>query len=93
VIPYVIQLAAEYVIEITAAIRAAFTRLAAGSPHRTAYARFAAENPAFIARASARAISYWNEYYRRQYPSVASYPGHAFFTELKAAAREYATAS
>ena len=88
---YVVQLAGEYVIEITAAIRAAFSELAtAGTPHRAAYGRFAAANPGFTGLARARAISYWNQCYRRQYPVLASYPGHAFFAELKAAAREHA---
>jgi hypothetical protein len=39
-----------------------------------------------------RVVSYWNEYYRRKYPSIAGYPGHRLMARLETAEREYAAA-
>jgi hypothetical protein len=67
--PYVVALLGEYVVEIAWKIEAAL----AGAP-LTTYAAFARQNPAFMATTTRRAISYWNEYYRRQYPFKDTYP-------------------
>lgn len=94
VVPYVVCLAGEYVIEIIDVIEAALTDLASpGSPQRVMYGRFAAENPAFMNLTLARAVSYWNECYRRQYPSITGYPGHRLLASLQAAGRDYAAAA
>jgi hypothetical protein len=94
VAPYIVQLAGEYVVEITRTIQAALSQLAVpGSAQHATYGRFAAQNPAFIERTCARAISYWNEHYRRQCPSLASYPARKFLTDLKAAGNAYAAAN
>lgn len=91
-VPYVIQLVGEYVVEIIEVIEAALTQLIdQGSWQQASYGRFAAENPAFIKVTQARVASYWNAYYRRQYQSIADYPGHRFMVRLETAAREYAT--
>jgi len=70
VVPFVLQLAGEYVIEIL--------QLLASHTHtlsRDEYSRFCAHNPRFIERTTSRIISYWDCYYRRQYPRFEDYPG------------------
>lgn len=85
--PYVVKLAGEYVPEV---IDATLTELATpGSPQHTAYGRFAAQNPEFTELTQARATSYWNEYHRHQYRSIASYPAHRFLIALKRARRDH----
>jgi hypothetical protein len=69
VAPFVVQLAGEYVLEIVRTV-------ADWRP----YADFAARNPAFVKRTMVRAISYWNEYYRRGYQGYRDYhdyPGYS----------------
>jgi hypothetical protein len=93
VAPYIVRLAGEYVIEITRIIQASLSQLTVpGSAQHATYGRFAAQNPAFIELTRARAVSYWNEHYRRQYPSLASYPARKILTDLKAAGYAYAAA-
>jgi hypothetical protein len=88
IVPYVVQLLGEYVIEIIKVIEASLPELAVpGSPQRTLYGRFAADNPAFINLTAARATSYWNAYYRR-YRSPADYPGRQLIEAVRAAGRE-----
>jgi hypothetical protein len=65
VVPYVIRLLGEYVVEISALI---LERLAAGSFFTTdAYAQFVRENRNFVNLTEQRAISYWSCYYRNAY--------------------------
>ena len=88
VVPYVVQLIGEYVVEIIEAVAAALPELAVpGSPQRALYGRFAADNPAFIDLTAARATSYWNEYHRR-YRSQTDYPGRQLIEAVRAAGRE-----
>jgi hypothetical protein len=55
VVPYVVQLVGEYVVEIIEVIAAALPQLTVrGSPQRALYGRFAADNPAFIDLTAAR---------------------------------------
>lgn len=92
VVPYVVQLAGEYVAEITAVIETALAELAVpGSPQQAACGRFAAQNPGFIQLTQARAVSYWNQYYRHQYRSLASYPACGLLAKVMEAGREYAS--
>lgn len=89
IVPYVVQLIGEYVVEIIEVIAAALPELAEpGSPQRNLYGRFAADNPAFIDITAARATSYWNEYYR-WYRSHADYPGRQLIEAVRAAGREH----
>ena len=106
VVPYVVQLVGEYVVEIIEVIAAALPQLTVpGSPQRALYGRFAADNPAFIDLTAARVTSYWNEYYRRwnkyyrpgghhpkRYRSAADYPGRPLIDAVRAAGREHTTA-
>lgn len=78
VAPFVIQLLGEYVIEI--AERAA-TVIA--TPPRTAFVAFLRENPDFLELTTARATSYWNEYYRKRFPLRAAYPALSALASLR----------
>jgi hypothetical protein len=75
VIPFVVQLLGEYVVEICALI---LNRLAARSSFSSlGYQQFVRANGEFIARTEQRAVSYWNCYYRdryarREYPAIAA---------------------
>ncbi|WP_395405744.1 hypothetical protein ACHMW6_03960 [Pseudoduganella sp. UC29_106] len=79
--PFVVALLGEYVVEIVQKIEIAL----AGAPLST-YAAFANQNPAFMATTRRRAISYWNQYYRRQYPLKDAYPGLLALSAIGAAA-------
>lgn len=69
VIPFVVQLLGEYVIEIVERVAANLAQLNAAQ-----LAAFAADNPGFMATTRRRAVSYWNCYHRRRYPSLSDYP-------------------
>jgi hypothetical protein len=69
-IPYVVLLAAEYVVEIVADIQVALPSLDC-----SAYANFVHENYFLMRVLRARATSYWDCYYRGNYPNQNSYPG------------------
>ena len=71
VVPFVVQLIGEYIVEIVEVIRDGL----AGRNDLDAYARFANQNPEFIELTKQHSISYWNCYYRSRYPNVAEYPG------------------
>ena len=84
VVPFVVQLVGEYVIEIIVAIRDALSDLdAPGSTQQALYGRFLAENPAFLELTSQRVASYWDCYYRSSYPSRADYPGFGVLSSLR----------
>lgn len=59
VVPYVVQLASEYVYEILVIIRQNLDQFDAGL-----YGAFFRDNPAYFAKVKQRIISYWNAYYR-----------------------------
>ena len=76
IIPFVVQLLGEYVIEICEDIRRyAETDL----PRRPEMIRvlnsFASDNPDFIVLTQQRATSYWDAYYRRPHLCRDTYPG------------------
>ena len=70
--PFILRLIGEYVVEIVISIAGA---LAADPGIRHSCVQVAAENPDFIELTRQRAVSYWDCYYRRQYPRLGSYPG------------------
>jgi len=91
VVPYVVQLVGEYVIEIILVIRDALSDLdVPGSTQQALYGRFLAENPAFLELTSQRVVSYWNCYYRSRYFIWADYPGFQLLSSLHAAALQHA---
>ncbi|WP_372346306.1 hypothetical protein [Streptomyces sp. KL116D] len=91
VVPFVVQLAGEYVVEILAAITRGLPGLAiSGSAQRRLYGEFIVRNPAFFARTERRLVSYWTCYYRWMHEAFATYPGAVLVDELRAAATEQA---
>lgn len=87
VIPFVVQLAGEYVLEIIATIQHELTELdRPGTSQHAAYGQFLARNSAFLAITGQRVASYWNCYFRSSYPERRSYPGHALLMSFQTAA-------
>jgi hypothetical protein len=84
IIPFVVQLLGEYVIEICADVER-FVResLLTRPTMRQGFAAFLADNPCYAALTERRATSYWSCYYRRQHPSRESYPGLAALAALR----------
>jgi hypothetical protein len=86
VVPFVVQLIGEYVLEIVVAIRDGLADLdLPDSPHHQAYGRFTADNPDHIHLTSQRVASYWNCYYRSRFPHL-YYPGRILIDSLQRAA-------
>lgn len=76
---FVIQLLGEYVIEVVE--RAASLIASCQKPPVLAFLR---ENLRFLDLTTARATSYWNEYYRRRFPVQAEYPALMVLANLRA---------
>ncbi|GAA3806458.1 hypothetical protein GCM10022403_045640 [Streptomyces coacervatus] len=89
VVPFVVQLAGEYVLEILEAISRGLPGLSLpGSPQRRLYGQFIAQNPAFFARTERRVVSYWSCYYRWKYGTFGTYPGCILLEAFRAAVVE-----
>lgn len=89
VVPFVVQLAGEYVLEIIEAIGRGLPGLAdPGSAQRRAYGEFIARNPAFFARTERRVVSYWSCYYHWKYRAFGTYPGSVLLEAFRAAVVE-----
>jgi hypothetical protein len=71
VAPFVLYLLGEYVVEVIEAVAASVPRTDAVTAN---YAQFCAENADFVQLVEARAISYWNCYYRQRFPDRNAYP-------------------
>lgn len=69
--PFIVQLLGEYVVEIAQVI---VTALQEG--YVAGLAQFVNDNPAFMETTRRRVVSYWDCYYRRQFPSLHYYPAH-----------------
>ncbi|MEU6415286.1 hypothetical protein [Microbispora sp. NPDC046933] len=86
VLPYVVHLVGEYVLEIVADIDAALGDLGVpGSPAHLAYSRFLTDNPRLFALMRQRVASYWACYHRGRFPRLADYPGHRLIAAMSAA--------
>jgi hypothetical protein len=93
IVPFVVQLIGEYVLEIVTAIRRELTDVDhPGAPHHQAYGRFIAANPDFLFLTSQHVASYWDCYYRNRYPHR-YYPGRILVDSLKDAAAARQSAS
>ncbi|MFH9478700.1 hypothetical protein ACH4L7_33420 [Streptomyces anulatus] len=89
VVPFVVQLAGEYVLEIIELIDRGLPGLAVpGSTQRRLYGEFIARNPAFFARTERRVVSYWSCYYRWKYGAFGTYPGCVLLEAFRAAVVE-----
>ncbi|WP_030573947.1 hypothetical protein [Streptomyces aureocirculatus] len=90
-VPFVVQLAGEYVLEILEAIGQGLPDLAVpGSARRRLYGEFIVRNPAVFARTERRVVSYWSCYYRSKYEVFDAYPGSSLMEAFRAAASEHA---
>jgi hypothetical protein len=78
VIPFVILLVSDYVVEIVSEILPVLPEL-----DHPAYADFVRRNRPAIRVLRAKATSYWNAYYRHIYPTPSSYPGLAALHQLE----------
>ncbi|NYS21152.1 hypothetical protein HFP43_32520 [Streptomyces sp. SJ1-7] len=89
VVPFVVQLAGEYVLEIIEAIGRGLPGLTVpGSAQRRLYGEFIARNPAFFARTERRVVSYWSCHYRWKYGAFGTYPGCVLLEAFRAAVVE-----
>lgn len=80
-IPFVVLLSGEYVVEIANDLLAALPDLPVEP-----YKDFVLRNRPLMRTLRARATSYWDVYYRAQYPDRLNYPGLAFVHALEALA-------
>lgn len=80
VVPFVVQLAAEYVVEILDDIRRLGRLDDPASPQSAQYRLFFAENPRFLELTRQRIISYRHCFY----PAVPDYPGAALLSSFDA---------
>jgi hypothetical protein len=89
VVPFVVQLAGEYVLEIIEAIGRGLPELAVpDSDQRRVYGEFIARNPAFFARTERRVVNYWSCYYRWKYAAFGTYAGGVLLEAFRAAVVE-----
>ncbi|MGE6515999.1 hypothetical protein [Lysinibacillus sphaericus] len=70
IIPFVIRLTGEYVIEILQTIKANLAVM-----DKVSIKQFINDNEVFYHRIEQRVISYWNCYHRREYPNENDYSG------------------
>ena len=82
--PFIVQLIGEYVVEIVEPIAQALPALAPEMQH--ALGAFVRDNPRYLNTIDSRVVSYWN-YYKREYPQRADYPGARAVAWLRALAR------
>jgi hypothetical protein len=78
VTPFTLQLLGEYVFEILVVLDKHLT-----DQHLDNYVRFIKENPKYWKQTDSRMISYWNEYYRGQYPKLKDYLGRQLADRIK----------
>ncbi|MFF3595310.1 hypothetical protein [Kitasatospora indigofera] len=91
VVPFLVQLVGEYVVEILIVICDELRDLAMpGTSSHLAYGKFIVDNPAFFARTQRRVVSYWSCYYRSAYASFQGYPGCTLLELLRSAASDRA---
>ena len=76
--PFILQLVGEYVVEIIQNLVSHRDYLC-----KDHYLRCAAENPRFIDLTRKRVISYWNTYYRWQFPRFSDSPGFQLMKALE----------
>lgn len=75
--PYLLRLSAEYVVEIIDCIYCALL-----SGDHAAIQAFCLQNSALLKRSFQRMTSYWNEYYKQQYPVFHDYVGFKLYKHI-----------
>ena len=78
VVPFVLLLIGEYVVDILADIERAL-----GAMPLSLYRDVLRENPSFWTTTKQRVMSYWNCYYRTQYPKRTDYVGFRLLQRLQ----------
>lgn len=77
VLPFVVELAADYVVEVVEAVRTGLAEIDTyPSPQFLSYGRFLYENPALLELVRQRTNSFWNEHHRQAFARE-DYPGFA----------------
>ena len=77
-IPFTVQLIGEYVYELLPIIDKRLNENTLDF-----YAEFRDENPQYWQQTESRMISYWNEYYRFQFPKLKEYLGFKLINQIK----------
>jgi hypothetical protein len=80
--PFVIQLLGEYVLEIIELLETHSAQFSG-----KAYLEFAEENRKFLELTRQRAVSYWDCYYRSEFPRFQDYPGYQLVRSLEMSGR------
>ena len=80
--PFIVQLLGEYVLEILEILDRLFTDSVAD-----AYAPFLLSNPVFWKQTQSRMVSYWDAYYRKDFPKLNQYVGKHIVDRLNSAIR------
>ncbi|MFY1593136.1 hypothetical protein [Micromonospora sp. WMMD737] len=92
VVPFVVRLVGEYVLEILLDIRRELVELDdPTTPQHAVYGQVLAANPSFLAITRQQAASYWACYHRHLYSDRRYYPGSTLIKSVQAAARHYST--
>ncbi|NUS53785.1 MAG: hypothetical protein HOV66_02825 [Streptomycetaceae bacterium] len=90
VVPFVVRLVGEYVVEIQRVIWDGLVDIdIPGAAQHDVYGAFLAANPAFLQRTRQQVASYWACYYRNRWPRK-YYPGTVIVESLRDAARHSA---
>lgn len=80
-VPFIVQLIGEYVVEIVEPIADALPGMA--PEMQDAFADFIRTNPRYLQTIDSRVVSYWMSYYERAYPDQAGYPGRRAIEYLR----------
>lgn len=75
-VPYILKVCDEYVIEILELVYRSIKNI-----DTSIYESIYSFNPEQLRLSYQRVISYWNEYYRRQYPKFNDYVGKVLYDE------------
>jgi hypothetical protein len=88
VVPFITEIAGEYIPQILIAIRRGLPDLEQpGSAHNLLYGQFIRNNPAYFDRLQRRIVSYWTCFWQRDdYANFERYPGCGLIESLRAAA-------
>lgn len=78
VVPFIIQLISEYVYELLP-----FIDKKVNENTLKYYVEFINNNPEYWQKIESRMISYWNEYYRSEYPNINEYLGWKIINRIK----------
>ena len=78
IMPFVVQVLGEYVVEILEVLEKQINENTMYNYHN-----FINENPSLWQKTEKRIVSYWNAYYRREYPKLKDYVGAKIIKRIK----------